>query len=276
MDEEKKYSDWKIARHPDRPVFEDYKNNIIRDFREFYGGGFGNDPTIVCGFGKIGRDKYMIIGQNRRVEYDLKENTREEAEEKMRCFAGCPNPEGYRKALSKMKLAEKMGIPILTFIDTPGAYPGIHAEENGQSEAIAQNLKYMAMLKVPLISVLIGEGGSGGALALCGGANKFSALENACYSVISPEGCAGILRISPEEAAKCLKVKAREAYELGAIDDIIEEPLEGAHENPRDTFVNVQGYISTAMRELEDLNAQEIVEQRFRMIDRRASGEKRV
>lgn len=172
-----------VARHPQRPILTDYLNLMVRDFRELHGDRcFGDDHAMVVGIGQIARNKVLIVGQNKGRAI----------KEKITCNFGCPNPEGYRKALAKMKFAEKFGLPIVTLIDTPGAYPGIGAEERGQAQAIAVNLAEMSRLKVPIICICIGEGGSGGALGIAVG-DRLAMLEFAYYSVISPEGCAAIL-----------------------------------------------------------------------------------
>ncbi len=181
-----------VARHTERPVFQDYLESIILDFRELHGDKcFGDDKAIVTGFGRIGENKAMIIGQNKGRT----------AKEKVSCNFGMANPEGYRKALAKMKLAEKYSLPVISFIDTPGAYPGIGAEERGQAYAIAQNLKEMPQLKTPIIAIVIGEGGSGGALGI-GIADRFAMLEFSYYSVISPEGCAALFYRKIEDIPK--------------------------------------------------------------------------
>lgn len=263
-------SEWQtvqIARHPQRPIFEDYIENIIYDFHEMHGDRtYGDDRAIIGGFGEVGRDRFMIIGHNKGKTTGGK----------VACNFGCPDPEGFRKANRLMGLAEKYGVPILTFMDTPGAHPGIGAEERGQAEAIARNLMYMPTIKVPIISVLIGEGGSGGALGI-GIGNKFGALRNSYFSVISPEGCAGILwrdGSKAEEAAEALKLSATNGHRLGAIDDLIEEPLGGAHRNHHETFANVREYISDMLKELKGFSSEELVQHRYKAIDRRASGKR--
>jgi acetyl-CoA carboxylase carboxyl transferase subunit alpha len=187
-----------VARHPKRPLLDDYLNLMVKDFRELHGDKcFGDDRAIIAGLGQIGREKVLIVGQNKG------KNTKQ----KIACNFGCPNPEGYRKAVAKMKFAEKFNIPVVTLIDTPGAYPGIGAEERGQAQAIAANLMKMSQLKVPIICIVIGEGGSGGALGI-GVGDRLAMLEFAYYSVISPEGCAAILwrdGSRAAEAAEALK-----------------------------------------------------------------------
>lgn len=223
-----KLSRWQrvqLARHPQRPYTLDYVKRLLPDFIELHGDrGYADDPAIVAGVGRLGGRSIAIVGHQKGR--DTKENIR-------RSF-GMPHPEGYRKALRVMQMASRFRLPILTFIDTPGAYPGIGAEERGQFEAIARNLREMARLEVPVVSVVIGEGGSGGALAIAL-ADRLLMLENSIYSVISPEGCAAILwrdRARAPEAAEALKVTSRDLMELGIADEIIPEPLGGAHRDP--------------------------------------------
>ena len=261
-----------VARHPDRPILGDYLELMVNDFREHRGDRcFGDDRALIGGMGRIGREKVMIIGHNKGRAKDLEKMAGDDINEKMRCIAGCPNPEGFRKALKLMKLAEKYGLPIVTLIDTPGAYPGVGAEERGQASAIAQNLVYMPRVKVPIISVVIGEGGSGGALGI-GVANYFAALEHSYYSVISPEGFVGIKGGTVEEAAEALKLTAREGCKLGAIDYIIPEPLGGAHRNVHDSIFEVEKYIVRGIRDLKRMSPEGLVEHRDKMIKIRASG----
>ncbi len=250
-----------VARHPQRPLFQDYLSGIIKEPRILHGDRcFGDDAAIVTALGQIGREKVMIIGQEKGR--DIKQ--------KITCNFGCPNPEGYRKALAKMKLAEKFGLPVVSFIDTPGAYPGIGAEERGQAQAIALNLREMSRLKVPIVCVVIGEGGSGGALGI-GVGDRLAMLENAYYSVISPEGCAGILwhdGTQADKAAKALRLTARELYILGLVDEIIPEPLGGAHRNQHDTLHHVEQYITKTLRELKRLKLDALLQQRYERICR--------
>jgi acetyl-CoA carboxylase carboxyl transferase subunit alpha len=235
-----------VARHKDRPFTLDYVRLAFTDFIELHGDrAFRNDAAIVGGWARLDGETVMIIGQQRGR--DTKENLR-------RNF-GMPHPEGYRKALRLMKLAEKFQVPVLTFIDTPGAWAGLGAEERGQSEAIARNLLEMSQLQVPIIATVIGEGGSGGALAL-GVADRVLMLENAVYSVITVEGCAAILwkdGKSPamkERAASALRITAQDLYELRVIDEIVPEPPGGAHANHEETAQTLQ---QTLMRHLEEL-----------------------
>jgi len=262
-----------VARHPNRPVMKDYLGHMVRDFRELHGDRcYGDDRAIVCGLGRIGRHRVMVIGNNKRGVKLASEASEEEAAEYSRVYSGCSNPEGFRKALVKMKFAEKFGISIVTLIDTPGAYPGIGAEERGQAYTIAKNLEEMSRLRVPIVSVLIGEGGSGGALGLCGGANKFGALEYSWYSVISPEGCAAILfrnGNNKEKAAEVLKLSAKDGHKFGAIDDIIGEGLGGAHRNCHDVIAAVEKYIVGGLKEFGGMSGDELVAQRWEMVVQR-------
>ncbi len=245
-----------VARHPQRPIFGDYLGYIVRDFREMHGDRtYGDDRALIGGMGRIGREKFMIIGQDKGRSM----------KEKVACNFGCPDPEGYRKAYRLMSFAEKYGLPILTLIDTPGAHPGIGAEERGQAQAIAENLKLMSRLKTPIISIVIGEGGSGGALGI-GVADRLAMMKNSYYSVISPEGCAAILwkdSSKKEEAAEALKLTSKDNYRLGTIDSVIEEPFWGAHRNPREAIWNVGQYIGRTIRDLKKINLDNLVEQRY-------------
>ncbi|HWF59943.1 MAG TPA: acetyl-CoA carboxylase carboxyltransferase subunit alpha [Nitrospira sp.] len=241
-----------LARHPQRPSTLDYITELTRDFLELHGDRvFGDDRAIVGGFARFNDRPVMIIGHQKGKT--LKERM-------LRNF-GMPNPEGYRKALRLMKTAEKFNRPIITFIDTPGAYPGIGAEERGQAEAIARNLCVMSRLTVPIISVVIGEGGSGGALAL-GVADRVLMLEHSVYSVISPEGCAAILWDSPEkvpDAAAALKMTANDLLDLGVIDTIVSEPLGGAHREPRAVCALVGKALANQLFDLLDLSVEQLV-----------------
>lgn len=211
-----------LARHPDRPYTLDFIERLFEDFVEIHGDRrFADDPAIVCGFARFHEIPVVVVGQQKG---------RDTKQRGVRNF-GMPKPEGYRKALRAMKLAEKFGHPVLTLIDTPGAYPGIDAEERGQAEAIAFNLREISRLSVPIIATIIGEGGSGGALAI-GIADRVLMLENAIYSVISPEGCAAILwrdKSRAADAANGLRLIAKDLFELGVIDQVINEPVGGAH-----------------------------------------------
>ena len=246
-----------IARHPQRPYTLDYIANLVEDFTEMHGDRrFADDPAIVAGLGFYrGRATAFIGHQKGR-------STRERI---ARNF-GEPNPEGYRKALRVMKTAEKFGAPIVTLIDTPGAYPGIGAEERGQAEAIAYNLREISRIKVPIVNVIIGEGGSGGALAV-GVGDTVLMLEYAFYSVISPEGCAAILwkdQSAVSQAAENLRIRAQDLLGLGIIDKIIMEPPGAAHIDPELTFKNVDRNISQALKKLEGKPVNELLEERYR------------
>ena len=248
-----------VARHPKRPLLPDYLNLMVKDFRELHGDRyFGDDRSIITGFGQIGREKVLIVGQNKG------RNTTE----KIACNFGCPNPEGYRKAMAKMKFAEKYGIPVVTLIDTPGAYPGIGAEERGQAKAIAVNLMEMSRLRVPIICIVIGEGGSGGALGI-GVGDRTAMLEFAYYSVISPEGCAAILwrdGSQAPDAAEALKLTSKDLYKLNLIDAVIPEPLGGAHRNVHDTVYNVQKYIVKTLTALKRTKIDNLLENRYKKL----------
>ena len=244
-----------LARHPQRPTTLDYIADLSRDFVEFHGDrAFGDDRAIVGGFARFNDRSVMVIGHQKGRTL----------KERMQRNFGMPNPEGYRKALRLMKIAEKFNRPIITFIDTPGAYPGIGAEERGQAEAIARNLCVMARLTVPIISVVIGEGGSGGALAL-GVSDRVLMLEHSVYSVISPEGCAAILWDNPAkipDAATALKMTAKDLLELGIIEDIIPEPLGGAHREPKAVSALVGKALTNQLFDLADLPTDQLIARR--------------
>lgn len=245
-----------LARHPDRPYTLDYIYKITERFMELHGDrSFGDDKAIVGGLGTINGQSVMIIGQQKG---------RDTKSRQYRNF-GMPNPEGYRKALRLMKLAEKFGVPIVTLLDTPGAFPGLEAEERGQAEAIARNLKEMAMLKVPLISIVIGEGASGGAIGI-GMGNEVYMMENTWYSVISPESCSSILWKTwdyKEQAADALKLTADDLIELKIIDGIINEPKGGAHRDHDAAAELVKATILDALQRLGKLSASELIDQRI-------------
>jgi acetyl-CoA carboxylase carboxyl transferase subunit alpha len=232
-----------VARHPDRPMTTDYLSLVFDEFVELHGDkNFGDDQAIRTGFAKINQYKVMFIGQQKGKT--LKERNA--------CHFGCAHPEGYRKAMSKMRMAAKYGMPLVCLIDTPGAYPGVGAEERGQSQAIADSMFLMSQLKTPIICVVIGEGGSGGALGL-GVGDKVAVLEHAYYSVISPEGCAGILWKSAtykEKAAQALRLTSRDLLRLKVIDDVIDEPLGGAHRDHHQMALRLKIYLIRALREL--------------------------
>ena len=245
-----------LARHPDRPYLMDYISRVFTDFLEFHGDRrFSEDPAVVGGFAKLDGKPVLVIGTQKGR--NIKENV-------FRNF-GCPHPEGYRKALRLMKLAEKAKIPIITLIDTPGAFPGIASEERHIGEAIAVNLREMFEFPVPIIAAVIGEGGSGGALGI-GVGNKILLLENAYYSVITPEGCAAILwkdRAFSAKAAESLRLTAKDLKELGIIDEIVREPLGGAHKDFDAAAEFLKKALKKNLAELEKLSAQEIKENRY-------------
>ena len=246
----------KLARHPMRPYTLDYIDRIFTDFQELHGDrSFADDPAIVGGIARIDGMPVMIIGHQKGR--DTKENIR-------RNF-GMPRPEGYRKAMRLMKMAERFRIPVLTFIDTPGAYPGVDAEERGQSEAIARNLFVMADLKTPIICTVIGEGGSGGALAI-GVGDRLLMLEYSTYSVISPEGCASILWKSAEkaeDAAEAMGITAKRLKELELIDDIVREPLGSAYRDIDTTARSIKQALVSALEGIEKVNLEQLLEQRY-------------
>ncbi len=250
-----------IARHPQRPYTQDYINMIMSDFIELHGDrSFSDDKAIIGGFAKIDHQKIIVIGHQKGR--DTKENLR-------RNF-GCAHPEGYRKTLRLMQLADKFSLPLVIFIDTPGAYPGLGAEERGQAQAIALNLREMMGVGVPIIAIIIGEGGSGGALGI-GIADKVCVLENAYYSVISPEGCAAILwknGSKAPEAAAVLKLTAPDLLKMGIIDEIVPEPLGGAHTDPEGTGQNLKEVINKNMRELIPLKTDELLKLRYKKFRR--------
>jgi acetyl-CoA carboxylase carboxyl transferase subunit alpha len=234
----------------------DYIQGFVKDFCELHGDRhYGDDKAIVTGFGRIGPHKCLVIAHNKG------KNTKE----RIACHFGMAHPEGYRKALLKMKLAEKYGLPIVTFVDTPGAYPGIGAEERGQAQAIALNLQEMSRIRVPIISAVIGEGGSGGALGI-GVADRVGMMQYAWYSVISPEGCSSILWKSGESApaaAEALKLSAADNLELGVIDEIIEEPLGGAHRNPDAAAGQLEKWIINSLRDFKRFKIDNLMNNRY-------------
>ncbi len=253
------YQRLQLARHPNRPYAIDYIRALLQDARELHGDrAFRDDPSIVCYLGIMGNRKIVVIAEQkgRGTKNKLKRNF------------GMPHPEGYRKALRVAKLAEKFNLPILFLIDTPGAYPGLGAEERGQSEAIARNLYELSDLKTPTIAVVIGEGGSGGALAI-GVADRLAMLQNSIFSVISPEGCAAILWNDPsksEAATKALKITAEELKELGLIDDVIKEPKTGAHRDKDGAIKALGNYVLTELHKLDDLSIDELISRRQQKI----------
>jgi len=245
-----------VARHPARPLAGDYIERIVTNFMELHGDRrFADDRAIRCGFARIGTDKVMLVAMHKGRD----------TREKMDCNFGCAHPEGYRKALRVMKLAEKFSLPIVTLIDTQGAYPGIGSEERGVAEAIARNLLEMSRLRVPIICVVIGEGGSGGALGI-GVGDKIAMLEYAYYSVITPEGCAAILWRTGEkaaDAAEALKLTARHLKALDVVDDIIPEPLGGAHRDPAEAAGNLERHIVRTLRELRRVTPENLLKHRY-------------
>jgi acetyl-CoA carboxylase carboxyl transferase subunit alpha len=245
-----------VARHPNRPYTLDYTGALLTDFQEVKGDRrFADDPAIICGFGMFEGRAVCVIGHQKGRDTKAKIH---------RNF-GMPKPEGYRKAMRVMRMAEKFSRPIITFVDTPGAYPGLDAEERGQAEAIAFNLREMAKLTVPVIVTVVGEGGSGGALAIAVG-NRVNMLENSVYSVITPEGCASILWRDAgraPEAAKAMKVAAPDMKALGLIDDIIEEPPGGAHSDHDATFESVRAVLARQLGELSQRSVKELLDERY-------------
>lgn len=250
-----------LARHPQRPTTLDYIGELCRDFMELHGDrGFGDDRAIVGGFARFNDRSVMIIGHQKGKTL----------KERMQRNFGMPNPEGYRKALRLMRLAEKFNRPIVTFIDTPGAYPGVGAEERGQSEAIARNLLEMSDLKVPIVCTVIGEGGSGGALAI-GVGDATLMLQYATYSVITPEGCASILWKSTDkakDAAEALGITAPRLLELGLVDKVVREPIGGAHRNPRSMAVRLKAILLTQLEQLQALSLPDLLERRYQRLRR--------
>ena len=254
----KKLTPWhklQVSRHPNRPHFLDYVKTLFEDFEPLSGDRlFKEDPALLCGFATFHDKSLMIMGHEKGKD----------TEERIKHNFGMAKPEGYRKAMRLMKLAEKFNLPIITFIDTPGAYPGVGAEQRGQSEAIAKCIEVSLNLKTPTISIIIGEGGSGGAIAIAT-TNKVLMLEHSIYSVISPEGCASILWKNTkyaEEAASSMKITAQDLKELNVIDSIISEPLGGAHRNPNQTIKNVGDVIWDSLKQIISLNKNELLNQR--------------
>ena len=245
-----------IARHPQRPYTLDYVNEIFTDFQELHGDrAFADDQSIVGGLARFNGQACMVLGQQKG---------RDTKERAARNF-GMPRPEGYRKALRLMKMAEKFGLPIFTFVDTPGAYPGIGAEERGQSEAIGRNIFEMAQLEVPIVTTIIGEGGSGGALAISV-ADQVLMLQFSVYSVISPEGCASILwktAAKASDAAEALGITAHRLKALGLVDKIINEPVGGAHRDPKHMATSLKRALVDALRQVSDLSTTDLLARRY-------------
>ncbi len=245
-----------VARHPQRPLASDYIDLIVKNFIELHGDRrFGNDKAIRCGLGRIGTEKLMLIAQQKGRD----------TKEKLECNFGLAHPEGYRKALRAMKLAEKFHLPVVTLMDSTGAYPGLGSEERGVAEAIARNLMEMSRLRTPIVCVVIGEGCSGGALGI-GVGDRLAMLEHSYYSVITPEGCAAILWRTGEkapEAAEALKLTANNLKRLDVIDDIIPEPLGGAHRNPVESAANLERYVVNTLRTLRRKSSDDLLDARY-------------
>ena len=255
----KNLSPWErvaICRHPGRPKATDYIKNLCEDFIELSGDRlFRDDPAILCGFATIGKQKFMVIGQEKGND----------TESRLKRNFGMMHPEGYRKAMRCMRLAAKFDVPVVVFIDTPGAYPGLAAEERGQGWAIAQNLFEMARLPTPIIIVLIGEGCSGGALGV-GVGDTIGMLEHGYYSVISPEGCASILwkdAAKSEVAAASLKMHAENLIEMGVIDEVLSEPIGGAHHDPAAVYAVVREYVLRSVEGLKGISTDDLIENRY-------------
>jgi acetyl-CoA carboxylase carboxyl transferase subunit alpha len=232
-----------VARHPDRPKTSDYLGLVFDEFVELHGDKcFGDDPAMLTGFAKLDQHRVLVVGHQKGKTLA----------ERQACHFGCAHPEGYRKAMGKMRLAAKFGLPVICLIDTPGAYPGVGAEERGQAQVIAESMFLMAGLPVPIVCVVIGEGGSGGALGI-GVGDRVAMLEHAYYSVISPEGCAGILWKSVEykaDAARALRFRSRDLEGFGVVDAVIEEPAGGAHRHPRQMAARLKTFLVRSLREL--------------------------
>jgi acetyl-CoA carboxylase carboxyl transferase subunit alpha len=245
-----------VARHKNRPYTKDYLNLAFDEFVELHGDKhFGDDRAMLSGFAKIDRFKVMVLGHQKGRTY----------KERAACHFGCAHPEGYRKAMIKMRLAEKYQLPLVCFIDTPGAYPGVGAEERGQAQVIAESMFKMSRLRIPVICVVIGEGGSGGALGI-GVGDRVAVLQHAYYSVISPEGCAGILWKSHEyapKAAESLRFTSADLSRLGVVDDVLEEPLGGAHRDHHQMASRMKTYLSKTLTALEKKSPDELVAERY-------------
>lgn len=254
-----KLTPWQIvqvSRHKDRPYTRDYLNLAFEEFVELHGDKhFGDDRAMLTGFAKIDQYKVMVVGHQKGRTY----------KERAACHFGCAHPEGYRKAMGKMRMAEKYNMPIICFIDTPGAYPGVGAEERGQAQVIAESMFQMSQLKTPIICIVIGEGGSGGALGI-GVGDRIAVMQYAYYSVISPEGCAGILWKSHQHApraADALRFTSTHLQELGVIDDVIEEPLGGAHRDHHKMAARMKSYLVSTLRQLTAKPIDELIEDRY-------------
>ncbi len=251
----------RVARHPRRPQSTDYLRRICSDFCQLHGDRhFGDDPAILTGFARIGKFKVMVVAHRKGRD----------TSERMLCNFGCAHPEGYRKALKNMRLAEKFGLPVVTLVDTPGAYPGLGAEERGQAEAIAFNLREMSRLRTPIVSVVIGEGGSGGALGIAV-ADRVGMMRFSWYSVISPEGCAAILwkQARPDTnlaAAEALHLTAEQNLRLGTIDEIVDEPVGGAHRDHEKAADILQHWIIDKITELKRFKIENLVRRRYERV----------
>ena len=245
-----------VARHKNRPYTKDYLNLAFDDFVELHGDKhFGDDRAMLAGFAKLDRFKVMVVGHQKGRTF----------KERAACHFGCAHPEGYRKAMSKMRLAEKYRLPLVCFIDTPGAYPGIGAEERGQAQVIAESMFKMSQLRTPIICVVIGEGGSGGALGI-GVGDRIAVMQHAYYSVISPEGCAGILWKSHEhapKAASALRFTSDHLKRLGVVDDVLEEPLGGAHRDHHQMASRMKSYLSRCLTDLESIEIDQLLQTRY-------------
>ena len=245
-----------VARHPNRPKTSDYLSLVFDEFVELHGDkAFGDDPAMLTGFAKLEQHKVLVVGHQKGKTLA----------ERQACHFGCAHPEGYRKAMGKMRLAAKYGLPVICLIDTPGAYPGIGAEERGQAQVIAESMFMMATLPVPILCAVIGEGGSGGALGI-GVGDRVAVMEHAYYSVISPEGCAGILWKSVEfkaDAARALRFRSRDLKEFGVIDAVIEEPAGGAHRHPRQMATRLKTWLVRSLRSLVDRPVETLVSERY-------------
>ncbi len=245
-----------VARHKNRPYTRDYLKLAFDEFVELHGDKhFGDDRAMLSGFAKLDRFKVMVLGHQKGRTY----------KERAACHFGCAHPEGYRKAMSKMRLAEKYRLPLICFIDTPGAYPGVGAEERGQAQVIAESMFKMSRLKTPVICVVIGEGGSGGALGI-GVGDKVAMLQHAYYSVISPEGCAGILWKSHQyapDAAEALRFTSGDLTEFGVVDDVIGEPLGGAHRDHHQMATRLKTYLAKVLGELVDQPPEQLLNDRY-------------
>lgn len=245
-----------VARHPQRPQFRDYVELMCREFRELHGDRrFADDKAIVCGLARLGVHKIMLIGHHKGRD----------TKEKIACNFGCAHPEGYRKALRCMKLAEKFGLPVVTLVDTAGAYPGLGSEERGVAEAIAVNMMEMSRLRTPIVSVITGEGGSGGAIGIAV-ADRVAMMEYAWYSVISPEGCSGILWKGSDnaaDAAAALKLTSKDLKQNGIIDQIVPEPLGGAHRDPHTAAHYLEQYLSKTLKDLKRCKIDNLLERRY-------------